>query len=308
MSDATPAPTAAERRARNARGMLLMFAATLIMAVMHTAVRHLGQQLPVSEVVFFRNLFGLLAVSPLVLREGLRSLRPRRPALHVLRSMLGISAMWLWFYALSVVPVAEATALSFSSVIFGSLCAALLLGERMRMRRWSAVIVGFLGALVILRPGFHELSTGLICVLASSVFWALTVILVKHLSRFDSVVCIVAINQLLLTVFSAIPAYLNWQTPTPTQLGWLLGVGICATSGHLLMTTAFKLGEASAVFPVDFARLIWAAVLGWFVFAEAPDLWTWIGGGIIFASTAYITYRESQVRKQATARDQAAVP
>ncbi len=301
MSATPAAPSPAERRAGNARGMLIMFAATMVMVVMHTAVRHLGRELPVSEVVFFRNLFGLLVAVPLVLREGLAILRTRRPGLHLLRSVIGIAAMWLWFYALSVVPVAEATALSFTSVIFGSIAAAVLLGERMRARRWSAVVVGFAGAMLILRPGFQEVSFGMLSVLVSSVFWALALILVKHLSRFDSVVCIVAVNQLLLTVFSAVPAVVAWRTPTLTQLALLLGVGVCATFGHIMMTTAFKWGEASAVFPVDFARLLWAAALGWMIFAEVPDTWTWVGGAVIFASTAYITYRESALARRETA-------
>jgi drug/metabolite transporter (DMT)-like permease len=279
--------------------MMVMFGATMIMAVMHTLVRHLGQELPIWEVVFFRNLFGLLVVMPLVLREGVGKLISKKPLWHVGRSFIGIAAMWLWFYSLSVVPIAEATALSFTSVIFGSIAAAIFLGERMRLRRWSAVLVGFLGAMVILRPGFQDLSAGMVTVLVSSVFWALGVILIKHLSRWDSVVCIVALNQILLTGISAIPAYLVWVPLSLQQLGLLLCVGACATFGNIAMTTAFKWGEASAVFPVDFSRLLWAAMLGYFVFAEVPDVWTWSGGLIIFASTAYITFREAQVRKQA---------
>ena len=286
--------------------MLVMLAATLIMVVMHTLVRHLSREMPVSEVVFFRNLFGLVAVVPLVLREGPRRLLTQRPGLHLTRSLIGISAMWLWFYSLSVVPVAEATALSFTSVIFGSIAAAVFLGERMRLPRWSAVIVGFLGAMVILRPGFQEVSLGMLTVIASSVFWALALILVKHLSRWDSVVTIVALNQFLLTLLSAVPAWLVWQTPTPTQLGLALAMGVCATAGHICMTSAFKWGDASAVFPVDFARLIWAAALGYLVFGEAPDGWTWVGGAIIFASTAYITYREAQLRRREAADELAA--
>jgi len=281
--------------------MIAMLAATFIMVVMHTLVRRLSQEMPVSEVVFFRNLFSLLVVLPLVLREGPAKLLTKRPGLHLLRSLIGICAMWLWFYALSVVPVAEATALSFTSVIFGSIAAAVFLGERMRLRRWSAVIIGFLGAMVILRPGFQELSFGMLAVIASSVFWALALILVKHLSRWDSVVTIVALNQLLLTVLSAIPAWLVWQAPTLPQLAWALAIGICATTGHICMTSAFKWGDASAIFPVDFARLIWAAVLGYVVFAEVPDAWTWAGGAIIFASTAYITYREVKLRRRQAA-------
>ena len=289
----------AERRARNSRGMMVMFGATMIMAVMHTLVRHLGQELPIWEVVFFRNLFGLLVVMPLVLREGVGKLISKKPLWHVGRSFIGIAAMWMWFYSLSVVPIAEATALSFTSVIFGSIAAAIFLGERMRLRRWSAVLVGFLGAMVILRPGFQDLSAGMVMVLTSSIFWALGVILIKHLSRWDSVVCIVALNQILLTGISAIPAYLVWVPLSLQQLGLLLCVGACATFGNIARATAFKWGEASAVFPVDFSRLLWAAALGYFVFAEVPALWTWAGGLIIFSSTAYITIREAQVRKQA---------
>jgi drug/metabolite transporter (DMT)-like permease len=151
---------------------------------------------------------------------------------------------------------------------------------------------------VILRPGFQEVSYGMIGVLVSSFFWAIALILVKYLSRWDSVVCIVALNQILLTAFSAAPAYLVWQPVSLEQLALLLGVGICATFGHLLMTTAFKVADASAIFPVDFTRLVWAALLGYFVFAEVPDMWTWIGGLIIFSSTAYITYRETKLKRQ----------
>jgi len=281
----------------NARGMLIMFFSTLIMVTMHAIVRHVGQGLPSAEVVFFRNLFSLLTIVPVVIRSGgISQLKTRHPGMHLLRSGIGIMAMWSWFYGLANVPVAQATALSFTNVMFGTLAAVVILGERLHLRRWSAVLAGFVGTVIILRPGYIEITPGVLAVLFSSMNWALALILVKWISRWDSVVCIVGWNVILLSAFSIGPALYVWQTPSPTQLGWLLLIGIIATIGHLAMTTAFKLGDASIIFPVDFIRLIWASIIGYLAFAEIPDRWVWIGGLVIFSSTAYITYRESQIK------------
>jgi len=277
--------------------MLIMFTTTLIMVCMHSVVRYVGQELPTAQVVFFRNLFSLIAIFPVLIRSGgLRVLKTRHPGMHLLRTTIGILAMWSWFYGLANVPVAHATALSFTNVMFGTLAAVVILGERLHLRRWSAVLIGFSGTLIILRPGYIEVTPGVIAILFSSLCWALALIIVKRISQWDSVVCIVGWNAILLTVFSIGPALYEWQSPSLTELGWLILIGVLATVGHLAMTTAFKLGDASVIFPMDFARLIWASVIGYLAFAEIPDLWTWAGGLIIFASTAYITYRESQIK------------
>jgi drug/metabolite transporter (DMT)-like permease len=290
-------PVGASTPANNTRGMLIMFATTLIMVCMHTVVRHVGQDLPTAEVVFFRNLFSLIVVMPLLLRSGgLSQLKTQHPWMHLLRTGVGIFAMWSWFYGLAHVPVAQATALSFTNVMFGTLAAVIILGERLRLRRWTAIAIGFVGALIILRPGYIEITPGVIAVLFSSLCWAVALIIVKWISQHDSVLCIVGWNAILLTVFSIGPALYVWQTPTPTQLGWLFLIGFLATIAHLAMTTAFKIGDASVIFPMDFARLIWASIIGYLAFAEIPNMWTWIGGLIIFSSTAYITYRESQIK------------
>ncbi len=281
----------------NARAMALMFASTAIMVCMHSMVRHVGQELPSAEVVFFRNLFSLATMLPLLIRSGgLRVLKTRHPWQHLLRTTIGIFAMWAWFYGLANVPVAQATALSFTNVMFGTLAAVVILGERLRLRRWSAVVIGFIGALIILRPGYITVTPGVLAVLFSSLCWALALITVKWISQWDSVICIVSWNAILLTVFSVGPALYVWQTPDLMQLFWLLLIGVIATIGHLAMTTAFKLGDASVIFPMDFARLIWASILGYLLFTEIPDIWTWVGGLVIFASTAYITYRENQIK------------
>lgn len=276
--------------------MMFMLLATLALTGMHAVVRFLSAEMHPFEITFFRNLFGLLVMAPLMFRAGLEELKSRQPRLQLLRSCFGILAMALWFYGLSVVPIAEATALSFTAAIFGSLAAALFLRERMRLRRWTAVITGFIGALIILRPGFQAVQPGAWIVLFSSIFWALALVTVKRLSSTDSIVCIVAWNSVLLTLYSLPLALPVWITPTFPQLGWLLLIGLLATLGHLAMTNAFRLADATAVFPVDFTRLLWASVLGFLLFAEVPDAATWIGGAIIFASTAYITFRERSVK------------
>ena len=274
-----------------------MLAATAVLTCMHATVRHVSDGMHSFEIVFFRNLFGLVAILPLALRAGIGSLKSRQPGLQLLRSAFGLVAMFTWFYALSVVPIAQATALSFTSVIFGSIGAALLLGERMRLRRWSAVLAGFAGTLVILRPGFGDVDPAALIVVLSSICWASALLTVKRLSATDSVVCIVTWNSILLTVLSLPLAIPVWVTPSTEQLLWLSLIGLLATLGHLAMTGAFKASDATVVFPVDYTRLLWATVIGYLAFGEIPDIWTWIGGTIIFASTTYISYREATLRR-----------
>lgn len=274
-----------------------MLAATAVLTCMHATVRHVSDGMHPFEITFFRNLFGLAAIAPLALRAGMASIRSRQPGLQIVRSGFGLAAMLTWFYGLSVVPIAQATALSFTSVIFGSIGAALVLGERMRLRRWSAVAAGFVGTLVILRPGFGEADPAALIVVLSSVCWAGALLTVKRLSATDSVVCIVTWNCVLLTVLSLPVAIPVWVAPTLEQLAWLLLIGMLATLGHLAMTGAFKASDATIVFPVDYTRLVWASVIGYLAFSEVPDIWTWVGGTIIFASTSYIAYREVALKR-----------
>jgi drug/metabolite transporter (DMT)-like permease len=273
-----------------------MLVSAVMFSAMHTMVRHVGQDLHPFEVAFFRNIFGLAVMLPLLIRVGWNGLRTRHPYMLLTRCVLGGFAMLTWFYGLSVVPVAEATALSFTNVIFASIGAALFLGERMRLSRWMAVGFGFLGAMIILRPGLQSVSNGMWLVLLSSFAWGMAVVMVKYLSRTDSVVSIVAWMVIVLTVLSLIPALLVWTWPTLPQIGWLVIIGALATSAHLAMVKALKLADASALLPLDFTRLIWAALFGYIAFAESPDHWTWVGGAVIIASATYLIVREARAR------------
>jgi drug/metabolite transporter (DMT)-like permease len=280
------------------RAMLLMLLSTLLLAVMHAMVRHVGQQLHAFEIAFFRNLFGLLAVLPLFWRVGWRGFATRRPGLHLLRGLTGICAMLGWFYGLTMVPIAPATALSFTAAIFASLGAVVLLGERMRLRRWSAVLIGFIGMLIVLRPGLITIGPGEIAIMFSALCWGLSLVLVKRLSATESTVVIVAWMSVLLTLFSFPAALLVWQWPSLVQLAWLVSIGVLATAGHLAMVGAFQRTETTVLMPLDFTRLLWASAIGYVAFSEIPDIWTWVGGSVIFASAAYISLREAHLARQ----------
>jgi drug/metabolite transporter (DMT)-like permease len=279
--------------------MFLMVVATLCFTTMHAGVRHLTAvgDLHPFEAAFFRNFFGLLALLPWFMRVRLAALRTQKLGLHALRASLQVVGMLCFFMALKLSPLAEVSALSFTAPLFASLGATLFLGEVMRLRRWSALMLGFVGALVIIRPGFEALSLGTSLVILSSVVWSGAMLVIKTLARTDSSVTITAYMALFLTPLSLLPALFVWRAPSLAELLVLAAVGAVANLGHLAMAQSFKEAEVTVVLPFDFTRLIWASVFGYLLFAEVPDLWTWAGGVVIFASTTYIAVRESRLKR-----------
>ncbi len=281
------------------RGALWMSAAAGAFALMINLVRHLTQIFDPLEVVFFRNLFGLLAMLPWLTSQGIGVLQTRHLGLHVIRAVIGIAAMVLWFTTLSLMPLAEATALSFTAPIFTSILAAVFLGEVMRARRWTAIGIGFLGALVILRPGVEALDPiGLLAVFTAGV-WASSTILIKVMARTESAGAIVTYLTLFLTPISLIPALFVWQTPTLGQLALCAALGFAGSLGHFCMTRALAITEASLVMPFDYLRLPLVALVAYLAFGEVADGWVWLGGSIIAASGIYITHREARLRAAA---------
>ncbi len=278
------------------RGMALIALSALCFTTMHTLIRFITAEIHPFEAAFFRNLFGMVVILPWFLRLGAERLATKRLKFHALRALLQVVAMLSFFTALSLTPLAEVSALSFTAPLFASLGAVLVLGERMRLRRWSALIVGFCGTLVIIRPGFEAVETGYLLTLFSSALWAGAMLIVKSLSRTESSVTITAYMGLFLTPLSLAPALFVWQWPSWEQLFVLAVMGALGNIGHLAMAQAFKEADLTAVLPFDFTRLIWATVLGYLVFAELPDAWTWVGGTIIFVSTTYIAFREARLK------------
>lgn len=268
-------------------------------AVMMALVRLVSADIHPFEAAFFRNLIGLLLLAPWLAFTGIGVLHAGRLPIHLLRSGLGLGAMLLLFTALSRLPLAEATALTFTAPLFATIGAALVLGERVRRRRWAATCVGFLGALIVLRPGVAVVSPASFFALAAAVFIAAAMLSIKSLSKTEHPNAIVLIMGLIMTPASLLPAAFVWTWPSPATWGWLLLMGLAATIGQVCLTRAFAAAEASAVLPIDFARLVFVSVLGYVIFGEVPDLWTWVGGALIITSTAYIAQREVRNARKA---------
>ena len=269
------------------RGALWMILSAVLFAIMTAFVRSTSFNLHPVEIAFFRYLFGLAALAPLLLRaEGIK-VTTQCFGMHFVRAICGLGTVVSIFAAVAWMPMADATALSFTSPFFVTIGAALFLGEVVLARRWVAVAVGFLGAMVILRPGMQALTLPALLAIASAVFLAGGVLAVKSLSRTETAATIVLYQSVLITAMLLVPAAWVWTTPEASVVAELAVVGITATVGHLCYVRAYAVTDTSVVAPFDFFRLIFTALLGFSFFAEHPDLWTWIGAGLIFFATVF---------------------
>lgn len=279
-------------------GAALMVVATMCFVAMQSLIRQIGGELPPVEVAFFRNLFGFVAIAPIFFRHGLEPLKTKRLPLHALRGTLQGVSMMAFFTGVTMAPFAEATSISFSGPLFATVLAVIVLRERIRMRRILALLAGFIGVLIVLRPGFAEVGLGQALLLGSSLVWGSAIVVIKRLSATEAATTQTAYMGLIMTPITLLPALYVWQTPTLEQLGWMAVIGVFGTLGHLCFASAFKRADSSALLPLDFLRLFWASALGFLMFGEIPDLWAWIGGGVIFASATYIAFREAQLAKR----------
>ncbi len=280
------------------RGIFLTIASGAFFATMHGSVRLLSQDLDAMEIAFFRAFFGFVFFAPILVRTRLSVLRTSRLPLHMLRGLFNGASLLLWFTALSMVPLGDATALSLLGPLFVAMGAMFILGEKVHGPRWLALFIGFAGALVIVRPGFQQIDLGMMLVLVSMLFVTCSKLIAKSLSRTDQPSTIVAYLSLTMMVPSGVALFFVWQTPTLMQLLLMVAIGFMGSCGHMLLTTAYKIADISAVEPVVFARLVWAAIVGWFMFAEFPGLWIWIGGALIVAASTWLARHESRERRR----------
>jgi drug/metabolite transporter (DMT)-like permease len=294
------AAIAAALRRGNLRGIGFMLLTGLLFVGVTVIVRHLGTDMPAPQSAFIRYAFGTLMLAHVFwrLRADLRK-PPRIWALYGARGILHAVGVSLWFYAMARIPIAEVTALGFTAPIFTTLGAALFLGEALTVHRVGAVLMGFGGAMVILQPGLQEVSLGQLAQLAAAPLFACSFLMAKRLTRVESSASIVALLSLFVTV-ALLPAALPvWRAPTLEELGWLLVVAALATAGHMTLTQAFRSADMAVTQPIQFFQLVWAALLGLALFGEQPELWTWVGGGMIVASATWIARHESRARPAA---------
>ena len=282
-------------RAPTVVGALCVAAAAFCYAINTALIRLVSDELNAFMIGALRNTFGLFFFAPLLLRSGAATFRTQRWPIHLLRTFCAVASGILMFWALTVVPLSDAVALNFAAPIFVAIAAVFIFGERMGVRRWSATAIGFVGILIILRPGFQSFGLGLAAVLASAAIWAGMVLCNKSLTRTDTMTQIVVLNLVVAAPVSILIALPVWQMPSGWALACTALQGLLGTLAHFLVARGFQLADASHIMPVDFLRLPFAAIIAYFVFAERPDVATIAGACVIFASTSYMAWRGRRV-------------
>lgn len=280
------------------RAIMCMAVASILFVAMHTMVRQLSNDLHPFQIAFFRASLGLVVLSPIIFRNQFSILKTGKIKLHALRGLLNAAAMLCFFYGLSITPLAQVTALSFAVPLFATVLAVILLGEVIRIRRITALTIGFLGTLIIIRPGIIDFGLGPVLIIVQALIWSLALMVIKVLTRTDSSLGIAIYASIFLSPMVLIAAIPFWQTPTWQQFVLMLVIATFGTLAQTLMNESLKLGETSVVMPIEFTRMIWAALFGFCFFDEIPDSFTWIGAILIFGSTTYISLRETSLKNR----------
>ena len=278
---------------------LLAIGATLFGSFMGAGVKLLSDDLHPIIICFYRCLMGLIIITPFVARNNFKALQTDNMRLQIFRALINIISMICWFSAIGMMHFEKATALGFTTPLFTTVLAVLILGEVIRFHRTAALLLGFVGILIIIRPGYMPFEFGTILMLIASFSFSFVLIFVKKLSATDSSLTIIFYHLLYMTPAFFILSLFYWQSINFNQLVIFSLMGSSGLLSHWCLAQAFKMSDTTFVMPLQFTKLIWASLIGLFIFAEQPDIWTWVGGIIIFISVVYITYREA-FRKKGT--------
>lgn len=287
------------RPTRNVLGAVLLTLSWVFFTTEMVVVRFLSEDLSIAQIGVFRQATQVIALAPLIWWTRGAVLRTDRLPEHVARALCSSGGMFLFYLAFALLPLALVTTLTFLQAMFVIVLAALMLGERIGPRRIGAVIVGFLGVLIVMRPGFAVVEPGMLVALAGAFVASLLMILTRSLSATEGRMTIMIYSASMGLVLIAIPAVFMWHTIQPHHLPMLLLVGVAGTTGQFLMVGAYQVAEASALAPVDYIRLIFAVAAGYLIFSEVPDFWTWAGAAVILGAVAYATHRESLAARAA---------
>jgi len=281
--------------------IILMLGAVTLFSAGHGLVRYASTELHPFQISFLRSFFGLLFVLPLIMKgPDYSDLRIKLPKLHLIRGATSSIATLAWFTAVATMPLGEAVALNFTAPLFATILAAIFLHEVVRAKRWAATLVGFMGVMIVIRPGVETVQLGALLALGSAMLISVNVLMIRVMAQVDSARAIVTSFNLFLTIFTLIPAIFVWENPSLTMIGVTFGIGALTTLAHLMLTRAMRLAEASAVIPLDFVRLPVSALIGYIWFVEVPDLWTIVGALIIGVSAIYIARNEAMAGRKKT--------
>ncbi len=276
---------------------LLAISATLFGSSMGAGVKLLSDDLHPIIICFYRCLMGLILIIPFVALNNFKALKSNNTKLQLIRASINIISMICWFSAIGIMHFEKATALGFTTPLFTTILAVIVLGEVIRFHRTAALILGFIGIIIIIRPGYVPFEFGTLLMLAASLSFSFVLIFVKKLSATDSSLTIIFYHLLYMTPVFFILSLFYWESVSFNQLIIFVFMGASGLLSHWCLAQAFKLSDTTFVMPLQFTKLIWASLIGLFIFAEQPDIWTWVGGVIIFISVVYITYREAFKKK-----------
>ena len=276
---------------------LLAIGATFFGSFMGAGVKFLSDDLHPIIICFYRSLMGLILITPFVVRNNFRALQTKNMRLQIFRASINVISMICWFSAIGMMHFEKATALGFTTPLFTTVLAVIVLGEVIRFHRTAALLLGFIGIIIIIRPGYVPFEFGTILMLVASFSFSFVLIFVKKLSATDASITIIFYHLLYMTPVFFILSLFYWENINLNQLIIFTLMGASGLLSHWCLAQAFKMSDTTFVMPLQFTKLIWASLIGLFLFAEQPDIWTWVGGVIIFISVVYITYREAFKKK-----------
>lgn len=259
--------------------------------------RRVSPEIHVFEIVFFRSVFALIFMAPWVIRRGVTSLHVTQKGIIGLRGALAFFGSAAFFYAATLMPLADVTSIIFIRPIVATIAAIIFLHEIVRLRRWSAIIVGMIGALIIVRPGFAELNIGVLFALVTVGTLTWNTINLKIITRTNSSDALAIWHMVVMLPLGGIACLFVWTTPTWEQVFWMFLIGAFEMLSQRAMSRAYKSADTTVLMAFTFLRLPVAAILGFFLFGEVPELWVWLGAAVIAASSIYIAHRESVAGK-----------
>ena len=273
--------------------ILLTVLGTLASSVMFLIIKYLSSDLNTYMIAFFRAFIGLIILSPIIIRSKINIFKTKNLKIHILRGVINSLTMLLTFTGISLIALEKAAALTFAVPLYATILSIIILKEVIKIHRTIGLVFGFIGILIVLRPGFIELEIGSLIIITATFMFAFVIIIVKYLTRTDSVITIMTYGLSIISPILFVIALFNWQTPDFKQSILLVCIALCGTLVMFCSNKALKLAETSFVMPFRFTKLIWTSIIGYTIFLEIPDIWTWIGGMIVILSVSYIAYRDS---------------
>lgn len=283
-----------ERRTAAVRGVAWMTFAALFFSILAASVRDLSQRYPAFELVFFQSAVTVVCLLPWAIRAGMAKLRTRRPGVHAVRAVASFVGMWAMFFALKRMPVADATAFLFTTPLFTILIVSAVMHEHVGPRRWLAILAGFSGALVIVRPGLVEVSWPVAVMALAALCFGIVNATTRILARGDDPNFLVLTMYAPMLAMSVAPAITEWRPAQSNDLLLLMLMGIATVCAQQCVTRSLATAPPAVVMPAHYLQLPFAAVVGFAVFAEVPDVWIWVGAAIIAGSTYYILRTEGR--------------